>query len=94
MQTAPIDGKLYRHARAAVAAIQLVDNPAFDGTDGAHPAWWRGNDAGGAEVTQAVQEMLEGKRQGGVFGSPELQAISVRIKSLLETEWQLKGLQK
>ncbi len=73
---------------------QASDDPVFDGTDGAHPAWWRGNEAGGAEVVKAVQEMLEGKKQGGVFGSPELQAISVRIKALLEIEFRMKGLEK
>lgn len=93
MQSAPHDGKPYRHARAAIAAVQVADDPIFDATDGAHPAWWRGNDSGGAEVIKAVQEMLRG-RSGGVFGSPELQAIAVRIKKLLETEWMMEGLQK
>lgn len=25
---------------------QVTDDPSLDGTDGAHPAWWRGQDAG------------------------------------------------
>lgn len=30
--------------RAELGALKAADNPEFDATDGAHPAWWRAHD--------------------------------------------------
>lgn len=30
--------------RAELGALKAADNPEFDSTDGAHPAWWRAHD--------------------------------------------------
>lgn len=30
--------------RLLATAVAWEDHPEFDGTDGAHPAWWRGSD--------------------------------------------------
>lgn len=34
------------------------DDPHWDGTDGAHPAWWRGNDAGFAAAWRDLAKIL------------------------------------
>ena len=38
----------------------IEDNPEFDGTDAAHPAWWRGHDAGCKGMLK-LKERLENK---------------------------------
>jgi hypothetical protein len=35
----------------------LRDRPEFDGTDGAHPAWWRGHDDGAKGMAKLVEEL-------------------------------------
>lgn len=48
-----------------------IDDPALDGTDNAHPAWWRGNDAGVVALCQQINEILDGKDDGaGVANEP------------------------
>lgn len=34
------------------------DDPHWDGTEGAHPAWWRGNDRGFADACREVMKVL------------------------------------
>lgn len=43
----------------------MNDDPELDGTDGAHPAWWRGNDDGVKSVVQILQKIIDGKDDGG-----------------------------
>jgi hypothetical protein len=33
----------------------------FDGTDGAHPAWWRGHDDTVASITKQINKILDGE---------------------------------
>ena len=35
----------------------VYDNPEFDATDGAHPAWWRGNDHGWNKAQDKIKEL-------------------------------------
>jgi len=46
--------------------------PEFDGTDGADPAWWRGQDDGVKGVCRIWREALEGLDLKGQFGSADL----------------------
>jgi len=41
-------------AVAEAAKEALADNPDFDATDGAHPAWWRGHDHGARGMAAAL----------------------------------------
>lgn len=60
---------------------KLKDNPDFDATDAAHPAWWRGNDAGVEAACDQVLAMLSTGRRGS-YGSPKLTAISEKVERL------------
>jgi hypothetical protein len=51
--------------------IYLPDNPEADGTDFAHPAWWRGRIQAIHQVCLHVQEVLNGNDDGrGTCGEP------------------------
>lgn len=61
------------------------DNPFWDCTDGAHPAWWRGEEYGCKAIvrivnkwldTDTLDEMMAGTSQ------PEIQALKERIHDL------------
>lgn len=71
-------------ARLLTAALSIAgekaDDPELDGTDFAHPAWWRGNDAGVASTIQIVNEILDGRHMGK-FGDASLQALYERLKA-------------
>lgn len=46
------------------------DNDELDGTDAAHPAWWRGNDAGVAQVCAKINAILDGADVFGTASEP------------------------
>ena len=60
------------------------DDPALDCTDGAHPAWWRGSDAGVRGACESIKKVLDTGEVSGVTASPELQGIRERVKRLME----------
>lgn len=58
-----------------------ADQPQWDSTDAAHPAWWRGNDRGVEATVEALNRVLdEGK--AGTFASPALEKLAQRVASL------------
>ena len=46
------------------------DNEELDGTDAAHPAWWRGQDYGADSICRALTKVLDGKEPAGTCGEP------------------------
>lgn len=60
------------------APTQPLDDPQWDATDAAHPAWWRGNDHGVAAVVQIINDTLDGKAPG-TYGSAALTAAIQRV---------------
>ena len=66
-----------------VAKYDGLDNPEWDGTDLAHPAWWRGNDVGVDSTVLVIQEILNniesGKENVGTFGSQKLNMLRDRL---------------
>jgi len=60
----------------------IVDNPEFDGTDGAHPAYWRGHDQAVAGLCQRITEILDGKLVVGVCAEP-WETIRQRLVALV-----------
>jgi hypothetical protein len=48
----------------------LPDYLEADGTDAAHPAWWRGQDHGVHSLCQHINEILDGKEPTGVSREP------------------------
>jgi hypothetical protein len=65
-------------AAALQASRAEADDPQWDGTDAAHPAWWRGNDRGVEAVVQIVNGVLDGQPPG-MHGSEALTALVKRI---------------
>jgi hypothetical protein len=61
------------------AELGVYDNPAADGTDGAHPAWWRGHADGELKTAAALRDVaVNGKR--GTFAAPEVEAAANAIQ--------------
>lgn len=59
-------------------------DPQWDGTDAAHPAWWRGNDRGVEQVVERLTEVLDGKDNGsGVLNFPPLESLRRRLLGIL-----------
>ena len=54
----------------------------MDGTDGAHPAFWRGQDDGVRGVVSALNGILDKKEHVGTFWSQSLEALARRIAAL------------
>lgn len=71
-------------ARGRLAGLgeQYKDDKKLDGTDYAHPAWWRGHDSGCDGIVLALNDVLDGKKKGGIFGSPSLQKLRERIENI------------
>jgi len=66
------------------ALEKAVDYPEADGTDAAHPAWWRGNDAGSISCTNGVMDILTGKDKGrGVCGNPQIERMRGMLLSVV-----------
>ena len=59
----------YLDLQAALAEARK-DNEELDGTDAAHPAWWRGQDYGAVSICRALTEVLDGKEPSGTCTEP------------------------
>ena len=64
------------------------DNPEYDGTDGAHPAWWRGEGDGVVGAVKRIREVLAGDIRG-VTQEP-LQGLREDIYKLVESRKDLE----
>jgi hypothetical protein len=52
----------------------IPDDPEADGTDNAHPAFWRGQDDGVRGATMRIMQAIEGRDDGsGVIGDEGLE---------------------
>ena len=60
----------------------VPDYPELDGTDGAHPAWWRGHDNGVESVVQIIDRLLDEPPREHHFGSAKLTAMVKRINAI------------
>jgi len=68
----------------------IPDNPEFDGTDGAHPAWWRGCDDGVFSTVRCINGILDdiqaNREPRGTFGSEKLNILRDRLYALLQNK--------
>lgn len=63
------------------------DDPDFDGTDAAHPAWWRGNDRGVEAMCEIIEKTMRGENVGNnSYGLPRISAIVKNLNNLLGYE--------
>ena len=60
-----------------------MDDPEMDGTDYAHPAWWRGHDQTVEVMCIKIQKLLDGEVTNGVCREP-YQSIRLKIIKLIE----------
>lgn len=74
------------------ALVSIIDSGRHDGTDAAHPAWWRGHDDGARGVVKALTAMLDRGERGGTFSSPELDALATRIEELADACFEARRL--
>jgi hypothetical protein len=59
------------------------DDPYMDGTEGAHPAWWRGNEAGVLAVIKIINKALTLHPRTG-YGLPALNTLYDRVLELAQ----------
>ena len=60
----------------------MEDDPEWDCTDFAHPAWWRGSDYTVAELASQVNEILDGKDDMSGYCQEPWQSARKRIFEL------------
>jgi len=58
------------------------DDPDWDATDFALPAWWRGEKHGAAVICKAVTEILDGKDTGGGTNNEPWATVRKRLLAL------------
>ena len=65
----------------------MTDDPELDGTDGAHPAWWRGTDCATAVVVRIVNDILDGthRETSGRFNHGPLNDLRDRLHELMDS---------
>lgn len=59
------------------------DNPEFDATDAAHPAWWRGHEHTAEVFCKLVNEILDGKPLGGGIAGQPWEDTRRRLEALV-----------
>lgn len=73
--------------------IDENDDPMWDGTDAAHPAWLRGNDRGVEAVCEIMSGILEGNKKPPFnYGSPQLSAVALDVYHL--NVWHKEDMSK
>ena len=64
----------------------VPDYPDADGTDNAHPAWWRGQEDGVIGTVIAINRVLDeiesGNQHTGTFGNKALEELRTRLHSM------------
>ena len=83
LERAKTERKL-REATEEIVRVSLAyDDPSLDATDGAHPAWWRGSDAGVAGAVRIINEALDGPLPlVGCVGGADLERVRQRVAAL------------
>lgn len=77
------------HLRALVKEqgqelARLRDDPEQDGTDFAHPAWWRGHEQAVLVMCQTINEVLDGKDDGAGVNYEPWGAVRRRLLKLAQ----------
>lgn len=80
-----VDGKCALRC-CQVGHVVMPDNTDCDGTDNAHPAWWRGHVNGIIGLTAKLQAIVDGKDDGaGVVVSPAVEKLRrdiIRLRAM------------
>lgn len=81
-----IDGHTYGlrpNAARIVREALASSDPELDGTDFAHPAWWRGHNNGSLGMIAAVTRILDGKDDGKGVANEPWQSVRTRLREAL-----------
>ena len=62
----------------------MNDNPEYDGTDFAHPAWWRGHQAGFDAAMPLIERALT-EKPAGKIGNARWQTLRERVYALAKS---------
>jgi len=77
---------LHKGISSIMAETSYLDRPADDGTQKAHPAYWRGRARGTAEILRIVKRVAEGNDPGdGAINSPVIEAARRILITYRET---------
>jgi hypothetical protein len=66
---------------------EMFDDTPLDGTEFAHPAYWRGQESGVDGACMRIEEVLDGKYSGaGVLAHPRLENLVRRLDRMMKGE--------
>ena len=94
-QLVEIDGHTYglRPCAARIVREALASSdPELDGTDFAHPAWWRGHNNGSLGMIAAVTRILDGKDDGKGVANEPWQFVRTRLREALRDSERYRWL--
>lgn len=69
----------------------LVDNPAGDGTDYAHPAWWRGHKQAVEALCVKIDHIIRGKDRGDGIANPPWEVTRRELLRLCDDICQISA---
>ncbi len=67
-----------------VGGRMIPDDPGMDCTDGAHPAWWRGEEYGANAIIREVGEILDGAYDASGVASEPWEGLRRRLLALVD----------
>lgn len=67
-----------------------IDDKEMDGTDYAHPAYWRGNDDGVRGAVDSIRKVIDTESCEGVVGDPKLEQLRRDVLELITERNKLK----
>jgi len=73
---------------------ERVDHPECDGTDAAHPAYWRGHDHAVATICLKITEILDGKDDGKGIASEPWEPVRRRLLAMNSAGGQMTALER
>lgn len=75
--------------------LKKLDDPEWDATDAAHPAWWRGEEYGGKQAIRRIRRVMDGEDDGsGVIGDTDAEKIRRDILALKAEVERLKRYER
>jgi hypothetical protein len=63
----------------------MTDDPEYDGTDAAHPAWWRGHDQTVQAMCHQINRILDGKDDGRGTCNEPWESVRRRLLALRDS---------
>ncbi len=70
----------------------MEDNPELDGTEGAHPAWWRGQEHGAIGTTISMMNAFREERHSGKFSNPLMNELREKIWNMRDKIEKMKKI--